>query len=119
MSCAGNACGSNTLDYLVVAGGGGGGAYNGGGGGAGGFRVSNSAGCVPAPTMSPLIAPPVFTVPDVPTPLAPGPGPPPPPPPDPPLPFEPKPPGILGELSVPPPPPPEKYLVKLVGPGVP
>ena len=57
VSCAGNACGSNTLDYLVVAGGGGGGAYNGGGGGAGGFRVSNSAGCVPAPTMSPLIAP--------------------------------------------------------------
>jgi hypothetical protein len=54
---AGNASGSNTLDYVVVAGGGGSGSYNGGGGGAGGFRLSNSVGCVPAPTMSPLVAP--------------------------------------------------------------
>jgi len=57
VSCAGNASGSNTLDYVVVAGGGGSGSYNGGGGGAGGFRLSNSVGCVPAPTMSPLVAP--------------------------------------------------------------
>jgi hypothetical protein len=54
---AGNTAGSNTLDYVVVAGGGGSGSYNGGGGGAGGFRLSNSVGCVPAPTMSPLVAP--------------------------------------------------------------
>jgi len=41
VSCAGNASGSNTVDYLVVAGGGGGGAdgYAGGGGG-GGYRES-------------------------------------------------------------------------------
>jgi len=41
VSCAGNACGSNTVDYLVVAGGGGGGAYYGGGGGGGGYRESS------------------------------------------------------------------------------
>jgi hypothetical protein len=41
VSCAGNACGSNTVDYLVVAGGGGGGGNsvgNSGGGGGGGYR---------------------------------------------------------------------------------
>tara|TARA_Y100000004_G_scaffold19102_1_gene19650 strand:- start:56 stop:1420 length:1365 start_codon:yes stop_codon:yes gene_type:complete len=59
VTCAGNASGSNTIDYVVVAGAGsaaasGGG--GGGGGGAGGFRLSNSAGCIPAPTMSPLVA---------------------------------------------------------------
>ncbi len=59
---AGNPCGSTKVDYLVVAGAGSGGSYCGsneglGGGGAGGFRVSNSVGCVPAPTMSPLVAP--------------------------------------------------------------
>ena len=42
-SCAGNALGSNTVDYLVVAGGGGGGKYAGGGGGAGGYRESSGA----------------------------------------------------------------------------
>jgi hypothetical protein len=47
----GNAAGSNTVDYFVVAGGGG---TSTGGGGAGGFRVSNTAGCVPSGTMSPL-----------------------------------------------------------------
>ena len=58
VSGAGNACGSNTIDYFVVAGGGGGGApYRGSGGGAGGFRLSNSVGCLPAPTMSPLANP--------------------------------------------------------------
>ena len=58
VSAAGNACGSNTVDYLVVAGGGGGGGpYRGSGGGAGGFRLSNSVGCLPAPTMSPLASP--------------------------------------------------------------
>ena len=53
VSCAGNASGSNTVDYLVVAGGGGGAADNGGGGGAGGFRLSNDT-CMPAPQTSPL-----------------------------------------------------------------
>ena len=58
VSCAGNAQGSNTAEYFVLAGGGSGGAYNStneglGGGGAGGFRLSAAA-CVPAPTMSPL-----------------------------------------------------------------
>ena len=54
VSCAGNAAGSNTVDYLVVAGGGGGGANaGGGGGGAGGYRESSGAasGCY---TVSPL-----------------------------------------------------------------
>ena len=37
---AGNAAGSNTVDYLVVAGGGGTGSGGGGGGGAGGYRES-------------------------------------------------------------------------------
>ena len=57
VTCAGNPVGSNSVDYLVVAGGGGGGAGCGGGGGAGGFRVSNSVGCIPAPTTSPLVGP--------------------------------------------------------------
>jgi hypothetical protein len=62
VSSAGTACGSNKVDYFVVGGGGSGSAYGAnnqglGGGGAGGFRVSNSVGCVPAPTMSPLVAP--------------------------------------------------------------
>jgi hypothetical protein len=54
VSCAGNSCGSNTVDYLVVAGGGGGGANaGGGGGGAGGYRESPGAasGCY---SVSPL-----------------------------------------------------------------
>jgi len=41
VSNAGNAAGSNTVDYLVVAGGGGGGGGHGGGGGAGGYRESS------------------------------------------------------------------------------
>ena len=62
VSCAGNSFGSNTVDYFVVAGGGSGGAphHNGsgaGGGGAGGFRISNSVGCISAPVMSPLSNP--------------------------------------------------------------
>ena len=40
VSCAGNSCGSSTVDYLVVAGGAGGGRERGGGGGAGGYRES-------------------------------------------------------------------------------
>jgi hypothetical protein len=40
VSCAGNAAGSTTVDYLVVAGGGGGGGDGAGGGGAGGYRIS-------------------------------------------------------------------------------
>jgi len=60
VSAAGNACGSNTVDYLVIAGGGGGGGKvipgnyeNGGGGGAGGYRESSGAasGCY---SVSPL-----------------------------------------------------------------
>jgi hypothetical protein len=46
-----------TVDYFVVAGGGSATGDRGGGGGAGGFRVSNSIGCIPAPTMSPLSNP--------------------------------------------------------------
>ena len=48
---AGNAVGSNTVDYLVVAGGGAGGYANGGGGGggAGGLRYSATTYCNPAP----------------------------------------------------------------------
>jgi hypothetical protein len=42
VSCGGNAVGSNTVDYLVIAGGGGGGTWVGGGGGAGGFRESKA-----------------------------------------------------------------------------
>jgi len=64
VSCAGNACGSTTVDYLVSAGGGGaGGAGGGGAGGAGGFRLSNSVGCIAAPVMSPLANPTGITVP--------------------------------------------------------
>jgi len=54
VTCAGNPLGSATVDYFVVAGGGG---VVSGGGGAGGFRVSNSYGDIPAPTMSPLANP--------------------------------------------------------------
>ena len=56
---AGNAAGSDKIDYLVVAGGGGGGASPsgndaGGGGGAGGFRESQCASFAPVYTASPL-----------------------------------------------------------------
>ena len=59
VTCAGNPCGSSTVDYLVVAGGGGGGGtpqggnQRSGGGGAGGYRESSGAasGCY---TRSPL-----------------------------------------------------------------
>ena len=53
VSCAGNAGGSNTVDYLVIAGGGGGGSRRGGGSGAGGYRESSgtASGCY---TASPL-----------------------------------------------------------------
>jgi len=61
VSNAGNAGGSNKVDYHVVAGGGGSSAYTGnnqgmGGGGAGGFRQSNSVGCISASLMSPVAA---------------------------------------------------------------
>jgi len=46
VSAVGNACGSNTVQYMVVAGGGGGSNSNGGGGGAGGFRMAS---CFTAP----------------------------------------------------------------------
>ena len=51
----GNACGSNTIDYLVVGGGGSAGGYY-AAAGAGGFRISNGD-SQPAPTMSPLSNP--------------------------------------------------------------
>ena len=53
VTCAGNAAGSNTVDYLVVAGGASGGARNGGsgGGGAGGYREGYNPGSY---TASPL-----------------------------------------------------------------
>ena len=54
VSCAGNASGSNTLDYLIVAGGAGGGKNQGGGGGAGGFREGR--GNAPDYTASPLVS---------------------------------------------------------------
>ena len=60
VSGAGNCQGSNKIDYFVVAGGGGSSSSpdaGAAGGGAGGFRLSNSVGCVPAPTMSPLASP--------------------------------------------------------------
>ena len=58
VSCAGNACGSNTTDYLVVAGGGGanGGPGNtAGGAGGGGFRASSSTYSIGSAPASPLI----------------------------------------------------------------
>jgi len=61
VSNAGNAAGSNKVDYMIVAGGGGSGGYAGGGGGGGGFRASNST-CMPAPVTSPLVAPTGITV---------------------------------------------------------
>ena len=67
VSCAGNACGSTTIDYMVIAGGGGGGGQcqsttSSGGGGAGGYRESPGAasGCY---TVSPLGAAPAAALP--------------------------------------------------------
>ena len=57
----GNAAGSNTVDYLVVAGGGGGGYCMGGGGGAGGYR--ESPGTTTSYTASPLGASPAVALP--------------------------------------------------------
>ena len=58
VSCAGNACGSNTVDYLVVAGGGGGASSDGAGGGGGGYRIAAStAACSPAYSAPPLANP--------------------------------------------------------------
>ena len=59
VNSVGNASGSNTVDYLVVAGGAGGGQYTeggAGGGGAGGFRMSNGTG-MSGPQTSPLATP--------------------------------------------------------------
>jgi hypothetical protein len=66
VSCAGNALGSNTIDYMVVAGGGGGGAFNpssnnGSGGGAGGYR--ESPGVASSYPASPLGASPAAALP--------------------------------------------------------
>jgi len=61
VSCAGNAGGSNSIDYLVVGGGGGGGGDYGAGGGAGGYRESpgTASGCY---TVSPLGAAPAAAI---------------------------------------------------------
>jgi hypothetical protein len=56
VSSVGNPCGSDKVDYLVVAGGGGGGGDAGGAGGGGGFRLANST-CMPGPQTSPLATP--------------------------------------------------------------
>ena len=55
VSCGGNALGSDTVSYLVVAGGGAGSEGIGGGGGAGGFREGRTPTC--SYTVSPLNAP--------------------------------------------------------------
>jgi hypothetical protein len=52
VTCAGNAVGSNSVEYLVVAGGGAGGSNLGGGGGGGGFRNN-----FPSPTTAGLSVP--------------------------------------------------------------
>jgi len=68
VSCAGNAVGSNTVDYLVVAGGGGGGRGNtasnmsSGGGGGGGYRESPGT-ASGSYTVSPLGASPAVALP--------------------------------------------------------
>ena len=64
VSSAGNAAGSNTVDYLIAGGGGGGGYCIGGGGGAGGIRVtagtaSGSYCAGPGPLASPVSPVPV------------------------------------------------------------
>ena len=57
VASAGNADGSNTVSYTVVAGGAGGGFFNGGGGGAGGFREGRTPQCSTSWAVSPLNAP--------------------------------------------------------------
>jgi len=62
VSSVGNAAGSNSVDYLVVAGGGGGGSTYAGGGGAGGYRESpgTASGCY---SVSPLGTSPAVALP--------------------------------------------------------
>ncbi len=66
VSCAGNAAGSNSVDYLVIAGGGSGGVgssdVGGSGGGAGGYRESHSTPVSGSYTASPLATPIALTV---------------------------------------------------------
>ena len=57
VSAVGCACGSNSVDYLVVAGGGGGGSSYGGGGGAGGFRFASPSAAPLTYPAKPLAAP--------------------------------------------------------------
>ena len=61
VTCAGNAGGSNSVDYQVSAGGGGGGSFGGGGGG-GGFRESKVAATSGCWTASPIAATTSLTV---------------------------------------------------------
>ena len=72
VSNAGNAEGSNTVSYMVIAGGGGGGTGRGGGGGAGGFRESKSPLC--SYTASPTAATGGLAVPVAPYPITVGSG---------------------------------------------
>jgi len=67
VSNAGNAAGSNTVSYMVIAGGGGGGTGRGGGGGAGGYRESKSPAC--SYTASPIAATGGLAVPVAPYPI--------------------------------------------------
>ena len=59
VSAVGNAAGSETVDYMVVAGGAGSGDYHGAGGGAGGWRASSgtASGCYVASCTTPLTSP--------------------------------------------------------------
>ena len=72
VSNAGNAAGSNTVSYMVIAGGGGGGTGRGGGGGAGGYRESKSPAC--SYTASPTAATGGLAVPVAPYPITVGSG---------------------------------------------
>ena len=56
VTCGGNALGSSTVDYMVVAGGGAG-SRTGGGGGAGGFRLSQSTYSCASPIATPTALP--------------------------------------------------------------
>ena len=64
VSCGGNACGSDGVEYIIVAGGGGGGnsGCRGGGGGAGGFRFSSPSLAPATYPAKPLAAPAVSPV---------------------------------------------------------
>jgi len=70
VSSAGNAAGSNTVEYIVSAGGGGGGTDRGGGGGGGGFRFASPSLSPATYPGKPLAAPAVLTMPVAPYPIS-------------------------------------------------